>query len=158
MIVKVFLSDRDEFEAKIVGAQAKAEMEHAENVKEAQEELEELKAEVKEKKAVVDHDFRNKIVTIRAQAQKKADEMRSIVLEEQAKAEQAHADRVAAAEAAVDEVRSEADKAARESYITDLLLYAEDCEDLAAAFALEAETALLEATYEVADYNEKYGE
>lgn len=139
-------------------AQAKAEMEHAEEVKAAQEELDELKIEVKEKKAVVDKDFRNKIATIRAEAQKKTDEMRSELLEKQAKAEQAHADMVSATEAAIDYAKAEVNKAARESYITDLLLYAEDCENLAAAFALEAETALLEASYEVAEYNEKYGE
>ena len=111
-----------------------------------------------EEKAVVNDEFKAKIVAIRAAAQKKADEMRAKVLDEQAKAEKAHADRVAAAEEMVEDARVAADKAEREAYITDLLLYAEDCEDLAAAFALEAETALLEAAYEVADYNEKYGE
>ena len=54
--------------------------------------------------------------------------------------------------------RAEKDKAAMESYILDLLDYAECCQQVAFAAAIEADMTLLEAAEAAADYVEKYGE
>ena len=50
------------------------------------------------------------------------------------------------------------DKAAQEELIVDLLDYAEGCYEMACAWALEAEAAMMEAAGEINDYTEKYGE
>ena len=50
------------------------------------------------------------------------------------------------------------DKAAMESYIIDLLDYAECCQQVAYAAAMEADMALLEATQIAAEYKERFGE
>ena len=50
------------------------------------------------------------------------------------------------------------DKASQERRIVELLDYADSCQDLTLAMALETEAAVLEAAAEIADYNEKYGE
>ena len=50
------------------------------------------------------------------------------------------------------------DKAAQEALILDLLDYAEGCYEMACAWALEAEAAMMEAAGEINDYTEKYGE
>ena len=50
------------------------------------------------------------------------------------------------------------DKAAQEELILDLLDYAEGCYEMACAWALEAEAAMMEAAGEINDYTEKYGE
>lgn len=54
--------------------------------------------------------------------------------------------------------RAEKDKAAMEMYIVDLLDYAECCQQVAFAAAIEADMTLLEAAEIAADYIEKYGE
>lgn len=54
--------------------------------------------------------------------------------------------------------RAEKDKAAMEQYIIDLLDYAECCQQVAFAAAIEADMTLLEAAEAAADYIEKYGE
>ena len=54
--------------------------------------------------------------------------------------------------------RVEKDKAAMEMYIIDLLDYAECCQQVAFAAAIEADMTLLEAAEIAADYIEKYGE
>lgn len=54
--------------------------------------------------------------------------------------------------------RVEKDKASMENYILDLLDYAECCQQVAFAAAIEADMALLEAAEVAADYVEKYGE
>lgn len=54
--------------------------------------------------------------------------------------------------------RAEKDKAAMEMYIIDLLDYAECCQQVAFAAAIEADMTLLEAAEIAADYIEKYGE
>ncbi|MBQ3392428.1 MAG: hypothetical protein IJG52_03340 [Lachnospiraceae bacterium] len=50
------------------------------------------------------------------------------------------------------------DKAAQEALITDLLDYADDCQKIAYAYAMEAELAIMDACDEIKDYKEKYGE
>ena len=54
--------------------------------------------------------------------------------------------------------RAENDKAAMELYIMDLLDYAESCQQVAFAAAVEADLTLLEAADVAAEYIEKYGE
>ena len=54
--------------------------------------------------------------------------------------------------------RAEKDKAAMENYILDLLDYAEACQQVAFAAAIEADMTLLEAAEVAAEYNEKFGE
>lgn len=54
--------------------------------------------------------------------------------------------------------RAEKDKAALELYIIDLLDYAECCQQVAFAAAIEADMTLLEAAEAAAEYVEKYGE
>lgn len=54
--------------------------------------------------------------------------------------------------------RAEKDKAAMEAYILDLLDYAEACQQVAFAAAIEADITLLEAAAVAAEYNEKFGE
>lgn len=49
------------------------------------------------------------------------------------------------------------DRAAQEAIILDLLEYADACQEIAYAYALEAENALSEAASEIADYTEKFG-
>lgn len=56
------------------------------------------------------------------------------------------------------ERREENDKIAIENYILDLIDYAEACEQVAFAAAIEADLALLEAAVVAAEYVEKYGE
>lgn len=56
------------------------------------------------------------------------------------------------------ERRAAKDKAAMESYILDLLDYAQCCEQVAFAAAIEADLTLLEAAEVAAEYVEKYGE
>ena len=50
------------------------------------------------------------------------------------------------------------DKASQEKRIVELLDYADSCQQLTLAMALETEAAVLEAAAEIADYNEKYGD
>ena len=50
------------------------------------------------------------------------------------------------------------DKASQEKRIVELLDYAESCQELTLAMALETEAAVLTAAEEINDYNEKYGE
>lgn len=54
--------------------------------------------------------------------------------------------------------RAARDKAAMENYILDLIAYAENCQEIAFAAAIEADLTLLEAAEVAADYVEKYGE
>ncbi|MBQ9511227.1 MAG: hypothetical protein IJR55_06000 [Clostridia bacterium] len=63
-----------------------------------------------------------------------------------------------AAKAKLNEKKTERDKAKQEQHIADLLVYAESCQQMALAMALEAELTILEATAEAEDYVEKYGE
>ena len=49
------------------------------------------------------------------------------------------------------------DKAAWQNYINYLFDYAEDCQDIAEAYALEAELAIYEAMLEIAEYEKTYG-
>ena len=49
------------------------------------------------------------------------------------------------------------DKAAWNSYIAYLLDYAEDCQTIAEAYALEAELAIYEAVAEIEEYEKAYG-
>lgn len=63
-----------------------------------------------------------------------------------------------AAKAKIAEKKDAKDKAKQEQRIIDLLTYAESCQKLALASALEAELTILEAAAEAADYAEKYGE
>ena len=54
--------------------------------------------------------------------------------------------------------RTAKDKAAMENYILDLLDYAEACQQVAFAAAIEADMTLLQAAEVAAEYNEKFGE
>ncbi len=54
--------------------------------------------------------------------------------------------------------RAERDKAAMELYIMDLLDYAESCQQVAFAAAIEADLTLLQAAEVATEYVEKYGE
>ncbi len=54
--------------------------------------------------------------------------------------------------------RAERDKASMELYIMDLLDYAESCQQVAFAAAIEADLTLLQAAEVAAEYVEKYGE
>lgn len=56
------------------------------------------------------------------------------------------------------DIRDERDKAAMEMYIIDLLDYAESCQQVAFAAAIEADMTLLEAAEVAADYIERFGE
>ena len=56
------------------------------------------------------------------------------------------------------DAKAEKDKAAMESYIVDLLEYADACQNVAFAAAIEADLTILEAAEVRADYIEKYGE
>ncbi len=62
-----------------------------------------------------------------------------------------------AAKAKISDSKKAVSKANQEQHISDLLEYADNCQQLAFAMALEAELTLLEADTEIADYNEKYG-
>ncbi len=53
--------------------------------------------------------------------------------------------------------REAVDKAAQEEWVIDLLDYAESCYEMAYAWALEGEYTLMEAAYEINDYNERFG-
>ena len=53
--------------------------------------------------------------------------------------------------------KTELDKAAQEELIMDLLDYADDCQMIAYAYAMEAELAILDACDEIEDYDSKYG-
>lgn len=58
----------------------------------------------------------------------------------------------------LDNKKTELDKAAQEELIMDLLDYADDCQMIAYAYAMEAELAILDACNEIEDYAAKYGE
>ena len=53
--------------------------------------------------------------------------------------------------------KTEIDKTAQEELILDLLDYADDCQLIAYAYAMEAELAILDAIDEIEDYEAKYG-
>ena len=53
--------------------------------------------------------------------------------------------------------KTELDKAAQEELIADLLDYADDCQMIAYAYAMEAELAITDACEEIQDYEAKYG-
>ena len=53
--------------------------------------------------------------------------------------------------------KTELDKAAQEELIADLLDYADDCQMIAYAYAMEAELAITDACEEIKDYEAKYG-
>lgn len=65
---------------------------------------------------------------------------------------------VNAAKAKITEKKEAHDKAEQEQRIINLLDYADRCQELALALALESEASILEAASEAADYMEKYGE
>lgn len=66
--------------------------------------------------------------------------------------------KVNAAKAKIAAHKEAIDKAAREELILDLLDYADGCYEMACAWALEAEAAMMEAASEINDYTEKFGE
>ena len=53
--------------------------------------------------------------------------------------------------------KTDLDKAAQEELIADLLDYADDCQMIAYAYAMEAELAITDACEEIRDYEAKYG-
>lgn len=63
-----------------------------------------------------------------------------------------------AAKAKITEKKEAHDKAEQEQRIINLLDYADRCQELALALALESEASILEAASDAADYMEKYGE
>ena len=54
--------------------------------------------------------------------------------------------------------KTELDKAAQEELIMDLLDYADDCQMIAYAYAMEAELAIIDACDQIEDYEAKYGD
>ena len=63
-------------------------------------------------------------------------------------------------EAAKDKIeahKTAIDKAAQEELIMELLDYADCCQSIAYAYAMEAELAILDACDEIEDYESKYG-
>ena len=57
----------------------------------------------------------------------------------------------------IESKKTELDKAAQEELIADLLDYADDCQMIAYAYAMEAELAIMDACEEIQDYEAKYG-
>ncbi len=62
------------------------------------------------------------------------------------------------AKARIEASKAEFSKAAQEERILNLLDYADDCQMIALAYAMEAELAVLDACDEIEDYEAKYGE
>lgn len=58
----------------------------------------------------------------------------------------------------IDAKKTEIDKASQEELIMDLLDYADDCQMIAYAYAIEAELAIIDACDEIEDYEAKYGD
>ena len=65
--------------------------------------------------------------------------------------------KVNAAKEKIAERREALDKAEQEAWILDLLDYAEDCYEMAYAWAAEAEYTMMEAAYEIDYYVDKFG-
>lgn len=63
-----------------------------------------------------------------------------------------------AAKASITDKVETMDKEHRKARIEDLVVYAENCESMAAALIAESKLALLEAAAEALEYAEKYGE
>ncbi len=55
-------------------------------------------------------------------------------------------------------IKTEIEKADQEDFIVDLLVYAEDCAEIAAYFSNEADCAMAVAEEQIRLYNEKFGE
>ncbi len=60
--------------------------------------------------------------------------------------------------AKVEGFKAEIEKAEQEALIVDILVYAEDCADIAAYYSQEADFAMAAAEELIAIYNEKFGE
>lgn len=60
--------------------------------------------------------------------------------------------------AKIEGVRTEIERADREALIVDILLYAEDCAEIAAYYSEEADFAMAAAEEQIRLYNEKFGE
>lgn len=55
-------------------------------------------------------------------------------------------------------IKTEIEKADREDFIVDLLIYAEECAEIAAYYSKEADYAMAVAEEQIKIYNEKFGE
>ena len=100
--------------------------------------------------ATVEGDIAAAEENIRLARERRNSKIYAIKLKAQMKAE-ALKDKIA-------DKRAERDKAAMEAYILDLLDYAQYCQQVAFAAAIEADLTLLDAAEIAAEYVEKYGE
>ena len=112
--------------------------------------LDEIDAAVDDSIKTVEGDVNAAKENARLAKERKESKANALKLEAQMKAE--------ALKAKLAERRDSKDKAAMELYILDLLDYAECCQQLAFAAAIESDLALLEAAEVAADYVEKFGE
>ena len=160
------------FKAKMAAAADKAKAAHAMKkeeiaaaIAEINADLDELDAAVAEEfadyDAAVDAQIDDQIATVegdiaaaeenvRLAKERRDSKIYAIKLKAQMKAE--------ALKEKIAEKREERDMAAQECYILDLLEYAQYCQQIAYAAAVEADLTLLEAAEVAADYIEKYGE
>ena len=109
-----------------------------------------LNAEIDDQIATVQGDLAAAEENSRLAKERRNSKIYAIKLKAQMKAE--------ALKEKVADKRKERDKAAMESYILDLLDYAQYCQQIAFAAAIEADLTLLEAAEIAAEYVEKYGE
>lgn len=109
-----------------------------------------VEAEIDDQIATVDGDIAAAEENIRLAKERRNSKIYALKLKAQMKTE--------AIKDKIDDRRAEKDKAAMENYIIDLLDYAESCQQVAFAAAIEADMTLLEAAEIAADYIEKYGE
>ena len=112
--------------------------------------LEVLDADIDDQIATVEGDINAAKENLRLAKERKDSKIYALKLKAQMKAE-ALKDKIA-------DKREARDKAAMECYILDLLDYAEACQQIAFAAAIEADLTLLEAAEVAAEYIEKYGE
>lgn len=109
-----------------------------------------VEAEIDDQIATVDGDIAAAEENMRLAKERRNSKIYALKLKAQMKTE--------AIKDKIDDRRAEKDKAAMENYIIDLLDYAESCQQVAFAAAIEADMTLLEAAEIAADYIEKYGE
>ena len=109
-----------------------------------------VNAEIDDEIATIEGDINAAEENIRLAKERKDSKIYAFKLKAQMRAE--------ALKQKVANKRAEKDKESMELYILDLLDYAEACQQVAFAAAIEADMTLLQAAEVAAEYNEKYGE
>lgn len=135
---------------KAKAARAMKKEEIAAAIDEINHDLDELDDAIEDEIATVEGDVAAAKENVRMAKERKDSRIYAFKLKAQMKAE--------ALKEKIAQRRVERDKFAQEAYILDLLDYAESCQQVAFAAAIEADLALLEAAEVAADYIEKYGE